>query len=105
MPSATSFFVAGMAVGTKKEEIKRCFEGFGELVHVFMGRKKDKSGRNFAFAKFNNSGYTRTLPDEMQGLVCCGKALSVNVAKYGRNKAPVPIPVLEKTALLNDFQA
>ncbi|KAL4557422.1 hypothetical protein LXL04_035599 [Taraxacum kok-saghyz] len=95
--------MAGMPVGTKKEEIKRCFEGFGELVDVFMGRKKHKSGQKFAFVKFNNIGDARTLQDEMLGLVCCGKALSVNVAKYGCNKAPIPIPVLEKTALPNAF--
>ncbi|KAL4587568.1 hypothetical protein LXL04_000440 [Taraxacum kok-saghyz] len=86
---ATSYYVAGMSNGAMKSDIRRCFEGFGELVDVFMGKKKDTSGKNFAFVKFINVGDIWELERNMQNVSCAGKALSVNLARYGRNKNPI----------------
>ncbi|KAL4560392.1 hypothetical protein LXL04_032542 [Taraxacum kok-saghyz] len=86
---ATSFYVAGMSNGTMKNDIRRCFEGFGELVDVFMGKKKDTSENNFAFVKFINVQNTAELESSMQNITCAGKTLSVNLARYGRNRSPI----------------
>ncbi|KAL4584479.1 hypothetical protein LXL04_009081 [Taraxacum kok-saghyz] len=85
----TSFFVSGFSDHSKKGDLLRCFEKFGKVVDVFMGTRKDKAGRNFAFIKFGSSCNKRTLECEMQGVECGGKKLAVNLAKYGRNRAPI----------------
>ncbi|KAL4592057.1 hypothetical protein LXL04_005037 [Taraxacum kok-saghyz] len=89
---AISYYVAGVPTGVKKVDIRRCFEGFGDLVDMFMGKKKDAVGMNFAFVKFNNVKDIWKLESEMQNVNCAGKPVSVNVARYGRDKSPISDP-------------
>ncbi|KAL4574610.1 hypothetical protein LXL04_021444 [Taraxacum kok-saghyz] len=87
--NAISFFVTGLADSSKKRDLFKCFEAFGEVVDVFMGTRRDKAGRNFAFVKFVNVGSARQLEGELQGMSCGGKELTVNLARYGRDRAPI----------------
>ncbi|KAL4584213.1 hypothetical protein LXL04_008805 [Taraxacum kok-saghyz] len=57
-----------------------------------MGRKKNSAGKNFTFVNFKNVGDIWKMENEMQGIICGGKVLSVNVSKYGRNRALVSVP-------------
>ncbi|KAL4580367.1 hypothetical protein LXL04_016558 [Taraxacum kok-saghyz] len=89
---AISYYVAGMPTGVKKVDIRRSFEGFGDLVDIFMGKKKDAAGMNFAFVKFNNVEDIWKLESVMQNVICAGKPVSVNVARYGCDKSPIYDP-------------
>ncbi|KAL4581815.1 hypothetical protein LXL04_006346 [Taraxacum kok-saghyz] len=86
---AISYYVSGMTTGVKKDDIRKCFERYGDLVDVFIGKKKDAAGKNFAFVKFHNVGDIWKLESDMQSVICAGKPVYVNVARYGRNKAPI----------------
>ncbi|KAL4560418.1 hypothetical protein LXL04_032569 [Taraxacum kok-saghyz] len=89
LPNATSFYVAGMSDCTKNSDLFKCFTSFGEVVDVFMGRRKDATGKNFSFVKFEGVRDVGELEKALQGVLCGGKTLSVNAARYGRNsKAP-----------------
>ncbi|KAL4568072.1 hypothetical protein LXL04_023673 [Taraxacum kok-saghyz] len=74
-PHANSYFVAGMADCTTKLEIQKCFNGYGDIADVYMGKKKDKSGNNFAFVKFNNVRDIWRLEEDMQNITCGGISL------------------------------
>ncbi|KAL4570196.1 hypothetical protein LXL04_025847 [Taraxacum kok-saghyz] len=84
-----SFYIAGLNDGEKIKDVRNCFMRFGEVIDVYMGKKKDSRGKNFAFVKFRNVGDSGQLESEMQGVTCGGKLLSVNVSKYDRNKRPL----------------
>ncbi|KAL4566330.1 hypothetical protein LXL04_030444 [Taraxacum kok-saghyz] len=86
------FFVAGMSDSTKKVDLRKCFAGFGELVDVYMGKSKNAGGRNFAFVKFANVTVIFGMEEKMQGMVCGGRKLTVNLSRYGRDRAPIVIP-------------
>ncbi|KAL4561232.1 hypothetical protein LXL04_033395 [Taraxacum kok-saghyz] len=75
-----------MSNATTKMDMRRCFGGFGEIVDIFMGNKKDANGKNFAFVKFNNVEDIWKLEGDTQNITCAGKPLSVNIARYGRNR-------------------
>ncbi|KAL4578942.1 hypothetical protein LXL04_015074 [Taraxacum kok-saghyz] len=90
-PNTTPFFVNGFSDSAKIGDLRRCFGGHGEVVDVYMGRHKDSAGRNYAFVKFNGVQDVRRLEEELQGIVCGGKILVVNAAKYGRDKAPTNV--------------
>ncbi|KAI3500567.1 hypothetical protein L1887_36391 [Cichorium endivia] len=103
-PNANPFYIAGLSEGTRKIDIRDCFRRFGEIVDIYMGTKKNSSGKNFAFVKFIKVKDIWSLEKEMQGVVCYSKTLSVNIAKYGRDKnltggaPPQPKPSLPKPA-------
>ncbi|KAL4586457.1 hypothetical protein LXL04_011093 [Taraxacum kok-saghyz] len=63
--NAISFFVTGLADSSKKRDLFKCFEAFGEVVDVFMGTRRYKAGRNFVFVKFVNVGSARQLEGEL----------------------------------------
>ncbi|KAI3497734.1 hypothetical protein L1887_33238 [Cichorium endivia] len=85
-PNATSYFVAGLSDRCRKTDMRECFRRFGDIADIYMGTRKNSSGRNFAFVKFSNVIDIWSLEREMQGVVCCGRHLSVNVARYERDK-------------------
>ncbi|KAI3751225.1 hypothetical protein L2E82_22273 [Cichorium intybus] len=85
-PNTTSYFVAGFSDGCRNNDIRECFRRFGDIADIYMGSRKNLSGRNFAFVKFNNVVDIWCLEREMKDVVCFGKHLSVNVARYGRDK-------------------
>ena len=76
-----------MLDSTKIDALRGCFESFGKVVDVYIGRHKDKAGRNFAFVKFAGVRDVQALEGEMHGVVCGGRTLTVNAAKYSRSKA------------------
>ncbi|KAL4565512.1 hypothetical protein LXL04_029610 [Taraxacum kok-saghyz] len=85
LPHATPFYVAGMSDSTSKSYLIKCFRDFGEVVDVFMGRRKDVTWKNFAFVKFEGVRNVGDMEKALQGIVCGGKTLSVNAARYKRN--------------------
>ncbi|KAI3778959.1 hypothetical protein L2E82_08349 [Cichorium intybus] len=52
-PEITTFFVYGFHDGINGSELKKVFQGFGQVVDVFVSRKKDANRRNFAFVRGN----------------------------------------------------
>ncbi|KAL4587431.1 hypothetical protein LXL04_000302 [Taraxacum kok-saghyz] len=82
-----------MSNGATKMDIRRSFGGFGDLVDIFMGKKKDSAGKNFAFVKFANVVDMWKLEGDMQNVSCAGKPLAVNLARYARNKNPILAPI------------
>ncbi|CAI9300872.1 unnamed protein product [Lactuca saligna] len=48
----TNIYVSGFPGDTRKDELRRSFTRFGNVVDVYMGRKKDSHQRNFVFVRF-----------------------------------------------------
>ena len=69
---ATSFFVSGMSDCTSKMDLRKKFAGFGEIVDVYMGTRKNKEGKNFAFVKFIGVEDVHYLEGKMQGVILGG---------------------------------
>ncbi|KAL4585401.1 hypothetical protein LXL04_010021 [Taraxacum kok-saghyz] len=89
-----------MLDSTTKADLFKCFSKYGDVVDVYMGGHKDKSGSNFAFVKINGVENARGLENELQGTMCGGRTLSVNIARYGRNKIPVSQYVSKRAPIM-----
>ncbi|CAH1448108.1 unnamed protein product [Lactuca virosa] len=80
----TNIYVSGFPGDTRKDELRRTFTRFGNVVDVYMGRKKDSHQRNFAFFRFNGIKDDKMLENELQGIKLRDIVLLVNLEKYKR---------------------
>ncbi|KAL4585345.1 hypothetical protein LXL04_009963 [Taraxacum kok-saghyz] len=83
----TSYFVTNIPEATTKEEIRRSFNSFGDIADIFMGLRRGKNGLNYAFVKFRAVEDSKRLEEELKGIRCKGRQLSVNLEKFGRKEA------------------
>ncbi|KAL4584306.1 hypothetical protein LXL04_008902 [Taraxacum kok-saghyz] len=80
----TTFFVAGFPGGTTKEALKIPFEKFGQVVDVYLGRRKDFHRKNFAFVRFKGVMDEKDMEETLQGIKFKEVTLDVNIARHQR---------------------
>ncbi|CAH1442025.1 unnamed protein product [Lactuca virosa] len=80
----TNYYVSGFPGDTKKEELRKAFAKFGNVVDVYMGGKTDRYKRNFAFVRFTGVKDVKALEDELQIIKLKGVLLLVNIEKHKR---------------------
>ncbi|KAI3708376.1 hypothetical protein L2E82_37544 [Cichorium intybus] len=95
----TTFFVSGLPEKVHREEVKKLFVRFGNVVDVYVAERRDSSGKFFAFIRYRGVANVEKLEGQLQKVCYQGFPLSVNVARFarkteagdnGRMKAPFP---------------
>ena len=78
-----SLMVFNISYQTRKEELSRTFDRFGEIADVFIPRDRQGEPRGFAFVRFYNK---RDAEDakSLDGRMVDGRRIGVQTAKYGR---------------------
>lgn len=78
-----SIMVFNISYKTRKEELYRSFDNFGDIADVYIPRDKYGESRGFGFVRF----YDRRDAEDaksMDGHVIGGRRIGVQMAKYGR---------------------
>ena len=78
-----SIMVFNISYKTRKEELYRSFDSFGDIADVYIPRDKYGESRGFGFVRF----YDRRDAEDaksMDGQVIGGRRIGVQMAKYGR---------------------
>ncbi|CAH1422790.1 unnamed protein product [Lactuca virosa] len=85
-------------------EIRSPFTKFGQVVDVFIPRKKNRNGKQFAFIRFNTVKDESTLENALQGIKCNENVLKVNLAKHPRNSSKALTNATHKQRVQPQFQ-
>jgi len=78
-----SIMVFNISYKTRKEELYRSFDSFGDIADVYIPRDKYGESRGFGFVRF----YDRRDAEDaksMDGQLIGGRRIGVQMAKYGR---------------------
>lgn len=89
----TIFFVTNVPRDATKREIYEAFIRFGRLTDVFMGLRKGKNGRYYAFIRFTDVKNVKHMENQLDGTVVRGTRLEVNLALHKRKEIP---PITKK---------
>lgn len=81
---ATSFFISNLPEGIKDITLLKNFAGFGDLLSVYVAKKRDKFNNLFGFLRFANVSDINELEASMNNVCIDGAKIGVNVAKYDR---------------------
>lgn len=71
----TTFFVTNVPRDATKREIYEAFIRFGRLTDVFMGLRKGKNGRYYAFIRFTDVKNVKHMENQLDGTVVRGTRL------------------------------
>ncbi|CAI9283159.1 unnamed protein product [Lactuca saligna] len=94
----TNFFVAGFPDGTSKGELRQTFARYGQVVDVYIGGRKDYRKKNYSFVRFHEGRELNNLEKNLQGIICRGQQLEVNLAKHQRKTKGPKIPTFHREA-------
>ena len=78
-----SIMVFNISYRTRKEELYRTFDRFGDIADVYIPRDRHGESRGFGFVRF----YEKRDADDaksMDGRMVDGRRIGVQMAKYGR---------------------
>ena len=78
-----SIMVFNISYRTRKEELYRTFDRFGDIADVYIPRDRHGESRGFGFVRF----YDKRDADDaktMDGRMVDGRRIGVQMAKYGR---------------------
>ncbi|KAI3516315.1 hypothetical protein L1887_15229 [Cichorium endivia] len=92
----TTFFVSGFPNGINGAEMKKEFQGFGQVVDVFFSRRKDSNQRNFAFIRFAGLKNAKEMEKRLQGIKVRGRLVGINISRFQR------VEIGERKSTLND---
>ena len=78
-----SIMVFNISYRTRKEELYRTFDRFGDIADVYIPRDRHGESRGFGFVRFYDK---RDAEDakSMDGRMVDGRRIGVQMAKYGR---------------------
>lgn len=80
----TNLYVVGFPNGVRKSELWKLFARFGQVVDVYLGRKKDYRMKNFAFVRFRGVEDEKVMEERLQGTTCRDVILNINLSKHKR---------------------
>ncbi|KAF5784658.1 putative RNA recognition motif domain, nucleotide-binding alpha-beta plait domain superfamily [Helianthus annuus] len=78
----TKFFVTNLPERCSSQDIGDFFSVFGEVVGVYVARKKDKKGNKFGFVSVKDVKDVSELEGRMKGAKMGTSKLFVNIAKF-----------------------
>ncbi|KAK9074758.1 hypothetical protein SSX86_003076 [Deinandra increscens subsp. villosa] len=92
------FFVANLPNDCSTVAIKEAFKNHGRMADVYLPGRRDKNGKGnlFAFVKYSGVRDVRQLEAALNKVTIGGAKLSVNIAKFDRNKKPIVYQKLAK---------
>ncbi|XP_054762535.1 serine/arginine-rich splicing factor 2-like isoform X2 [Lytechinus pictus] len=81
----TSLKVDNLTYRTSPEELRRCFERYGDVGDIYIPRDKfSRESRGFAFVRYLDKRDAEDAMDSMDGNLFDGRKLRVQMARYGR---------------------
>eukprot|EP00057_Strongylocentrotus_purpuratus_P001317 XP_001198082.1 PREDICTED: serine/arginine-rich splicing factor 2-like [Strongylocentrotus purpuratus] len=81
----TSLKVDNLTYSTTPEDLRRCFEKYGEVGDIYIPRDKfSRESRGFAFVRYPDKRDAEDAMDSMDGNLYDGRKLRVQMARYGR---------------------
>lgn len=83
-----TYFVTNVPGETRKGELRKTFERFGNITDIYMGQKLGKNGKHYAFVRFKGVGDTKDLERRLDGLKLKGDTLRINIALHERKEPP-----------------
>ncbi|KAI3708299.1 hypothetical protein L2E82_37466 [Cichorium intybus] len=87
----TSFFVSNIPDGVNPLELKlickNIYSGFSSLTDVYLAKKKDVNGHNFAFVRYRDVSNVNEIIESLNMVRCIDKVLIANVARFQRQPA------------------
>ncbi|KAJ0682713.1 putative RNA recognition motif domain, nucleotide-binding alpha-beta plait domain superfamily [Helianthus annuus] len=78
----TKFFITNLPNGCRPWVVADFVGGYGEVVGMYIARKKDKEGKRFGFLSLKNVKDARVTEKVLNGLKLGGCNLRVNIAKF-----------------------
>ncbi|KAM0046305.1 putative RNA recognition motif domain, nucleotide-binding alpha-beta plait domain superfamily [Helianthus debilis subsp. tardiflorus] len=84
------FFVSNLPERCNSSEIKDVFSAFGEVLGVYVARKRDKVGNRFGFISFSGARNLKDLVDNMKNVKMGSNKLKVNVARFAAENVNIP---------------
>ncbi|XVF16585.1 hypothetical protein REPUB_Repub10bG0044700 [Reevesia pubescens] len=82
-------FVENLPEEFRSVNLLDIFTSFGKIIEAFMVRRKNKANRRFGFVKFESMVVARQAIQVMNGKMVSGKRISVNFARFDKQKKPV----------------
>ncbi|KAI3497002.1 hypothetical protein L1887_39382 [Cichorium endivia] len=87
----TTFFVTNIPEGVNALELKlickNIYSGFSSLTDVYIAKKKDVNGHNFAFVRYKDVSNVNEIIESLNMVRCRDKVLIANVARFQRQSA------------------
>lgn len=84
MIPVTSIFISNLPEGIKDIVLLKNFAVFGDLLSVYVAKKRDKFNNLFGFLRFANVSNVNELVARMSNVCIDGAKIGVNLAKYDR---------------------
>ncbi|KAM0071801.1 putative RNA recognition motif domain, nucleotide-binding alpha-beta plait domain superfamily [Helianthus debilis subsp. tardiflorus] len=78
----TKFFVTNLPERCSSAKVGDVFSAFGEVIGVYVARKRDKKGNKFCFVSFKGVREPKELENKLKGIKMGPVKLLVNVAKF-----------------------
>ena len=92
-----SFYIMNVPRDVRKSEIWRPCARLGNLVDVYISRRRDSGGLFFAFVRYTNVGCNEEMVNALNDVSIGGRKISANVSMHPRGspavagrKAPPP---------------
>ncbi|CAM4812444.1 unnamed protein product [Rotaria magnacalcarata] len=80
-----SLKVDNLTYRTRVEDLRRCFEKFGDIGDIYIPRDQfSRSSRGYAFIRFLKKRDAEDALDRMDGADLDGREIRVQFARYGR---------------------
>ncbi|CAI9267059.1 unnamed protein product [Lactuca saligna] len=81
----TTLYVSNISDGFNYKDVWDIFMEFGKVIDVYIARKKDISGSNFAFIRFKGIKYIEELEMKTGNVKCRKCILKVNETRFLRS--------------------
>ncbi|KAF5789212.1 putative RNA recognition motif domain, nucleotide-binding alpha-beta plait domain superfamily [Helianthus annuus] len=85
----TKFFVTNLPERSSSKEIGEVFSEFGEVVGVYVARKRDKKGNKFGFVSFNGVKDRKEMEANLKKVRMGSNKLIVNIARFATENKEV----------------
>ncbi|KAI3780377.1 hypothetical protein L2E82_10357 [Cichorium intybus] len=83
---ATCYFISNLPHSFSAWEIRKSLTKIGDLVDLFVCKRRDKRGYRFGFVRFNQAKKGRDIEETLKKTWLGGRILYVRIARFGREK-------------------
>jgi hypothetical protein len=82
----TTCYVNNLPEDISEKEMARTFERWGNVVDVYIAKKRNKAGRIFGFVRYEEVRNEKWLEDRLKDVWFGSYKVWVNISKYGRHQ-------------------
>jgi hypothetical protein len=82
----TTFFFTNFPERYGAKAVFNAFHNFGDIMEVVIPAKRDKGGRRFGFARFDQVEAPYKLENDLDNIIFGGEKISVNISRFQRSE-------------------